>query len=167
MAACAAAYVLSAILIVAISVPYGSMPSNRGDMSAAEFSDNYNDLAAFIDFGEYERMTPDGLMTDMPPNIFVRRVTDGGSIPEFTLTGSGGLLTRVEFTAEKSVAASADATVDTYAIYMQLAVMSYVWGAPARRPSTRTRGTQCSTIWTVTALNRSRRSGQACASAAT
>lgn len=66
-AACAVAYVLSAILIVAISVPYGSMPSNRGDMSAAEFSDNYNDLAAFLDFGEYERMTPDGLMTDMPP----------------------------------------------------------------------------------------------------
>ena len=124
------AYVLSAILIVAISVPYGSMPSNRGDMSAAEFSDNYNDLAAFIDFGEYERMTPDGLMTDMPPNIFVLRLTDGGSIPEFTLTESDGLLTRVEFTAEKSVAASADATVDTYAIYMQLAVMSYVWGRP-------------------------------------
>ena len=99
-AACAVAYVLSAILIVAISVPYGSMPSNRGDMSAAEFSDNYNDLAAFLDFGEYERMTPDGL------------------------------LTRVEFTAEKSVAASADATVDTYVSYMQLAVMSYVWGRP-------------------------------------
>ena len=99
-AACAAAYVLSAVLIVAISVPYGSMPSNRGDMSAAEFSDNYNDLAAFIDFGEYERMTPDGL------------------------------LTRVEFTAEKNVGASADATVDTYGSYMQLAVMSYVWGRP-------------------------------------
>ena len=128
--ACAAAYVLSAILIVAISVPYGSMPSNRGDMSAAEFSDNYNDLAAFIDFGEYERMTPDGLRTDMPPNIFVLRLTDGGSIPEFTLTESDGLLTRVEFTAEKSVAASADATVDTYGSYMQLAVMSYVWGRP-------------------------------------
>lgn len=129
-AACAVAYVLSAILIVAISVPYGSMPSNRGDMSAAEFSDNYNDLAAYIDFGEYEHMTPDGLMTDMPPNIFVLRVTDGGSIPEFTLTESDGLLTRVEFTAEKSVAASADATVDTYVSYMQLAVMSYVWGRP-------------------------------------
>lgn len=121
VSACAAAF-----LLVFLVVTVGSMPQQQGWDSAQSFADNYNDLAAYYDIGsEYELMTAGGLEDVTPSNVAVVDLGDGGSMPEFEFTESGGRLTRVEFTAGRG---EGEGFVSTYRNYMTLAVMSYVWG---------------------------------------
>ena len=122
-----AGYVAAALLVITVTVMAGDMPPNRGVRSAAEFAENYNAVADYLNMNGYERMTDRGLVEDVPANAVVMDVYDGGTKPEFTLTEEGGVLTRVEFTAERNPDGG---TVDNYRDYMELAVMAYVWGRP-------------------------------------
>ena len=63
---------------------------------------NYNEMADYFGIGQYEEMTSQGLADATPPGIYVVGLSQGGSDPEFAFTESGGVLTRVEFSAHES-----------------------------------------------------------------
>ena len=81
--------------------PTHTLPGHAHTGAAAEFAENYNAAADYLNMNGYERMTDRGLVEDVPANAVVMDVYDGGTKPEFTLTEEGGVLTRVEFTAEE------------------------------------------------------------------
>lgn len=126
-AAGAAACVLVPLLVISFSLAAAQMPPNRGDMSAAEFAENYNDLSDYFGGSSYEEMTESGLVDITPPNVAVVNLADGGSEPEFAFSEYGGILTREEFTACDT---GAEGFVSTYVNYMEFAVMAYIWGRP-------------------------------------
>ena len=109
------------------------MPPNRGDVSAAEFAENYNYLTDFNGIYSDYYMTADGLAErSYGDNVIV--ITEGDTFavlePEFTLTEDGGVLTRVEFAQELTGEGEAQLIAPSSGNYLSLAVMSYVWGRP-------------------------------------
>ena len=123
-----AALVLCAMFFAALA---GEMPRHRGDMSTAEFAENYNDLADYATEGaNYQHMSVRGLSDNTPRELFgthlVTLCGDGGR-PEFSFTESGGVLRRVEFSASGGPDSK---MVGTYRGYIQLALRAFVWGRP-------------------------------------
>ena len=123
--ACAAA----AFGVVVLCILNALMPPVRPAVTAEEFSKNYNYLASFHDLYQDYEMTPDGLK-ERENDQYVVIITDGdlfgGHDPEFTLTETDGVLTRVEF--ERTV--EGGSLIFTDENYLALAVMSYIWGRP-------------------------------------
>ncbi len=126
--AAAAVGAAASLLLILFSLLSGDMPPNRGEITAAEFAENYNALAAYEGVGEYERMTTDGLLEEIPSNVTVINPSDGGTLPRFSFTEDGGVLTRVEFSAVRNE--DGEGHVDDYGTYMSLTAMSYIWGRP-------------------------------------
>lgn len=123
--ACAAA----AFGVVVLCILNALMPPVRPAVTAEDFSKNFNYLAGFHDLYQDYEMTPDGLK-ERENDQYVVIITDGdlfgGHDPEFTLTETDGVLTRVEF--ERTV--EGGSLIFTDENYLALAVMSYIWGRP-------------------------------------
>lgn len=124
-----AAYAGATLLVSLLAVDFATMPPHRGDISLDEFVVNYNEMADYFGIGQYEEMTSQGLADATPPGIYVVGLSQGGSDPEFAFTETYGVLTRVEFSAHETSFADT-AWVSSYTHYMELCVMSYIWGRP-------------------------------------
>lgn len=123
--ACAAA----AVGVLALCLFNAMMPPVRPAVTAEEFAKNFNYLASFHDLYQDREMTPDGLKErESSQYVAVINIFDisGDSGPEFTITETDGVLTRVEF--EHTV--EGGSVIYTDENYMALAVMSYIWGRP-------------------------------------
>ena len=99
------------------------LPRHRGEMSAAEFCENYNSLAAMHGLhSDGKRLTTEGWI-DINHSLTIGNLSD--SEPEYVFTEEGGVLTRLELrieTGEDAIYISPPTSE------LQLAAMSLVWG---------------------------------------
>lgn len=99
------------------------LPRHRGEMSAAEFCENYNSLAAMYGLhSDGKRLTTEGWI-DVNHSLTIGSLSD--SEPEYVFAQEDGVLTRLELRVETGEGAI---YVSPPTNEMQLAVMSLVWG---------------------------------------
>lgn len=123
---CLAAVVLLATLGV-------RLPKNRGDITIAEFCDNFNQLAEYYQLFEDRELSESGeWKQEETSGTIVVYFTENWESPEFTFTEEGGVLTGVSFSesftlpADKAGQRSAHGMLDFYQEEMVMAVLAYL-----------------------------------------
>ena len=121
-----AAYILLAGLAVfagLVNEELSQMPKNRGDISAAEFCENYNGLAHMDSYlRSYISLTPEGWeRTSMNPT----RLEIMGYEAEYSFYETEGVLKKLELRIE-SIPGRVSLSFPTQEL--ELALMSSVWG---------------------------------------
>lgn len=111
---------LFGVLFVVISA--GGMPKHRGDLTVAQFCDNYNRLADYYDIGS-SRLDSTGAWVE-EPGVYVVSLDALPSDPIFTFTEEDGIMTGMSFSAELDN--STDWIMTSYQTQMALAVLSFV-----------------------------------------
>lgn len=95
IAACTGA-VIAMMALVVFSLKLSTLPPNRGEITVAEFAENYNRLARYYEIGSW--LDDEGRWTERTP--------DGGYVinmhdidaPHFVYTEKGGVMTGLSFT---------------------------------------------------------------------
>ena len=89
--------VLAGVLLVTQSA--AELPRHRGDITAAEFVSNMNDLAGYHEFNQGQALAADGAWRRLPPQGGVA-YSMMQIMPDFQLTEEDGVLTAVRFRQE-------------------------------------------------------------------
>ena len=121
-------YVLAEVVLICVSILpgiIGIIPPNRGNLTVAEFAENYNTLADYynVDNGKY--MNPDGKLEEKEPeDDGVVHVTTLESLPEPTLDYKveNGKLTKVQFTIKSN---NHIFCIDNYSNEMMITFLSF------------------------------------------
>ncbi len=122
-AALVGAYALCFGLIM-VSLIAAVSPPNRGELTVAEFVENYNDYADYFGDPLYQ-LTEAGTFEDIPQIGNSAVIVIGGSVlPEFEFTEKNGILTGFSITAESS---SPEDWPTPYADEISIAVQSYIY----------------------------------------
>ena len=113
-----------ALFTLFVNQELSQMPKNRGDISAAEFCENYNSLAYAEGYlRSYISLTPEGWeRTSMNPT----RLEVQGYEAEYSFYEAGGALERLELRLERS---PGRVGLDIPEQELKLALMSGVWGS--------------------------------------
>lgn len=111
---------LFGVLFVVISA--GGMPKHRGDLTVAQFCDNYNRLADYHDIGS-SRLDSTGAWVE-EPGVYVVPLDELPSDPVFTFTEEDGIMTGMSFSAKLDN--GTDWIMTSYQTQMALSVLSYV-----------------------------------------
>lgn len=106
-----------AILLVCVAV--AAMPTNRGDITVAEFCANYNQLASYHEMEGKSRLDSDG--TWMREAYHVTDYYDED--PEFIFTEENGIMTGMSFSVEVR---DADSMIFGYRNEMALATLAFM-----------------------------------------
>ncbi|MBQ9142296.1 MAG: MerR family transcriptional regulator [Lachnospiraceae bacterium] len=133
-------YLFSYILIfvvLTLATILARLPQNRGDISAAEFCENVNQLAEYFQVLENRELLEDGSWKEKEKltSAIVIHSTENWESPTFSFTEKNGVLTGVSFAesfcipANREGQASALGMLDFYQEEMMLAVLAFL---PAR-----------------------------------
>lgn len=71
-----------AFLVLNIQVNLSAMPPNRGDVTIAQFAENYNFVLDYLDYDGSRRMAPDGKWLPDPEGEIIIRVMEETGYPE-------------------------------------------------------------------------------------
>lgn len=71
-----------AFLVLSIQVNLSAMPPNRGDVTIAQFAENYNFVLDYLDYDGSRRMGPDGKWLPDPEGEIIIRVMEETGYPE-------------------------------------------------------------------------------------
>lgn len=122
-AARAAGILVVTLALSVLSIGYSELPRHRGELTVAEFCENYNQLARY--YGEYGgRLTPDGQWEE-PQDRSVALLNH--PMPEFVFSEADGHMTGMHFTVEQH---GADSVEYGYRNQMLLAVLAFVRAQP-------------------------------------
>ncbi|MGM9538124.1 MAG: MerR family transcriptional regulator [Candidatus Onthomonas sp.] len=127
-AAMAAAFVL-VIGIQVLTAQMAGMPRNRGEITVAEFCENYNRLAEYyeVENGSYLSSEGSWLAEEQESGVFVIHLGGELAPPEYRFTEENGVMTGMAFTVTLD---NSDVWVSGYQNEMTLSVLSFV-GAQA------------------------------------
>lgn len=133
-----AAYLLAAALVLAAAEPvslWRQLPPNRGEVTVAEFAENFNRQADYFDITfSGQHLDENGSWQDLPYNgTFYVNIGDWGpkNLP-FTYTVEDGRLTAVTISAEKE---NTEDWLTLPTSQMEAAAMAFTWArkeAPLR-----------------------------------
>ena len=94
--ALACAYIAVVVGALTLSLISAEMPRHRGSITTAEFCDNFNRLAAFQNISYESTLDSDGTWRSARDTYSIN-VDGQATPPDFTITETDGVVTRVEF----------------------------------------------------------------------
>jgi len=104
-------------------VQYAELPNNRGEISAEEFAENFNDFMDYVSAGDNVHLKSDGTF-EKDPNTIVIEIYQG--LPkQYEIIEENGVVTSVSFEVE-----SKDMMIASSNAEMMACVMSYVAAQP-------------------------------------
>ena len=116
---------ISLIVLLAFTLMIAALPQNQGDLTIAEFSENYNQLLDFYDLNTVKELSDSG-------NWVTRKLDDQNVTffgdyypPTFTYTEEGSVMTGLAFKTETR---DSDAWVTPYNTEIALSILAYVSG---------------------------------------
>lgn len=121
-----AAYLSAWVVVVGIlvlSFSAAELPRHRGDITAAEFCDNYNYLAKWYGIDSGSELDDSGKWVEIPSDSYAIYIGGNVSAPDFELTETDGVLTGVRFDIELH---NSDDWAPSCQNQMILSVLSYV-----------------------------------------
>lgn len=92
----ACAYIAVVVGALTLSLISAEMPRHRGDITTAEFCDNFNRLAAFQNISYEGTLDSDGTWRSTQDAHFIH-IGGQAAPPDFTITETDGVVTRVAF----------------------------------------------------------------------
>jgi hypothetical protein len=122
----AAAYTGAAVLLLGLTgfiVLQADMPRHRGDLTAAEFTQNMNDLMDFSRLNYGMHLDTAGKWTEDPDGSHSTFAVLGPPLPDFEMTETNGTVTKVSFQVTSD---HKDIIIDNFTNIIYLAVKSYV-----------------------------------------
>ena len=94
-----ACYVATVVALV-VGVSYGEFPKNRGDITVAEFAQNYNHYMDYLELDSEYKLGSDGTWQKVTSDTVIYVYFDGEMPrPEFVFTEENGFMTGVSFEA--------------------------------------------------------------------
>lgn len=100
------------------------LPKNRGDLTVAEFAENYNDYVTFFDIDTNRAMTENGGWTEKQ-NAYdwvTIAFQDGDTVPHYDFTMDGNSITGMSFQISNEGRRAAESYQDD----MRMAIMAFV-----------------------------------------
>lgn len=127
---CAAAFVISVVMTAGVYL-YAQMPPNRGDITVAEFAENYNYLTSFYNMDVGIDLDEEGKwFENSNDEIIIIGGEDADARPQFTYTvREDGVLTGIDFTVHQQNTAW---MVSSYESEMAIAAMAFAGAAENR-----------------------------------
>lgn len=113
----------ASIGVLVLALMLVEVPRYRGDITAAEFCENYNRLAAYHGIGSGSKLDNTGKWVEVPSDSYTIYIGGDVPAPDFELTETDGVLTGVRFEIELH---SADDWAPSCQNQMILSVLSYV-----------------------------------------
>lgn len=121
------AFIMANILLLgfaAFIVLQADMPRHRGDLTAEEFSQNFNDLMDYKKFDFDMHLDSYGKWVEDPPdNTIIFEMLTGLPLPDFEITETNGDVTKVFFEISSD---TPDIIYDNFTNQINLAIMSYL-----------------------------------------
>lgn len=113
--------VVFALLFLAVSM--AEMPKHRGEITVAEFSENFNRLSDYYESDAVGRLDENGKWVESENTGLV--ISIGGNVeePEFIFTEADGVMTGMEFSTKLH---NSDAWASSYQEEMILSILSFV-----------------------------------------
>ena len=100
------------------------MPRHRGDLTASEFAQNFNDLMHYKHISYNKHLGPDGKWVDDPyDGTPITIMMSGIPLPDFQITETNGVVTKIFFEINSD---KPDAVFDDFLDQIHFAVASYV-----------------------------------------
>lgn len=116
---------ISLIVLLVFTFMIAALPQNQGDLTIAEFSENYNQLLDFYDLNTAKELSESGNWVTR--KSYDQNVTFFGDydIPTFTHTVDNRIMTGMQF---KTEIRDSDAWVTPYNTEIALSILAYVSG---------------------------------------
>lgn len=119
----ACAYIIIVLGAMVLTITAAQLPRHRGDITAAEFCDNFNRLAAYHDFHFGGTLDETGKWRGVQEDPYTVYIGGWSAPPDFTITETDGSVTAVSFQFETS---DPELWPDHYYRQMTIAALSYV-----------------------------------------
>ena len=108
--------------VLILSLFAAEMPKNRGDITVAEFSENYNRLSDYYGIDTSVRLSPEGAWVEEEKDGYTFRFAEYEE-PRYTFSETDGHMTGMKFSTELH---GSDAFAPSYQNEMILSVLSFV-----------------------------------------
>lgn len=99
------------------------MPKNRGNISAEEFAENYNDYISYLDIDNGKNLCSDGTWKEKPFNGTCYIDLQDSETPNFDITETDGTVTRISLEFETTE----DGFIDSYSREKCISGISYIY----------------------------------------